>query len=780
MDSLLHSKPLYKTLIQPLTTAFLVVCCSMISLGQSIEWETDIEKASKAALDTKRLVWLHFEADWCVPCQRLDTFVFSSTGVIRAVDQNVVAVKIDVDQADQLVKKMGVHRVPHDIVMTPAGRVIMSRPSPKSTSGYRKFFSDLDRPLQQLNSGDRDAINFGIDQIQRIARGTAALKSESPAKGFAAEAPEHKMAAQTVEGQRLARGFESAKRAAEFRSKQATDMKQKAELFIASEERKNETPRFAENPFFPHRKDTPPKAFKKPLMLKRDIDSATKNTQSFQSLDGKSSVRTLADKRSSLKSNLFFGDAAKKRVVTNSGVEADDQQFLPPPPPNFNKTVSASVKPAKPELNANAFGGPETLSIPQDGRGLSLGNQSASVASKTRLPSAGVESAATNVNSIEKAGGKFSVELEDNSFDGRMFSLSDRPASNEETESTPAPAFIPSNANASKPAQIPAKPTALTFGQLNEQAAQTTTSPTTFQTPKVVHGFVTPNFTPKQTQPSQKTKDVAIEGQLVAKSKSATKSFAKANAKPEPRSKPELNSHFEKTIEGTITRPQYAIRPSPKSTNGWPQKQTPEPTVKPTKEKFSSSPQFSRALQILSEDDRMKNELEVARSMAENIAAPRHQAKVVLPQAKEQVHDSAESKIERGIDRAADFALKGKCPVTLMTESRWVDGQPDVGCVHRNRVYLFASVKHREVFQKNPDEFSPLLAGYDPVTYERTKKLVDGDEKHGVFMGKSPNMRVVLFENAENREIFQTTPGRFINLIRQAMTDTAPKATKLR
>ena len=126
------------------------------------------------------------------------------------------------------------------------------------------------------------------------------------------------------------------------------------------------------------------------------------------------------------------------------------------------------------------------------------------------------------------------------------------------------------------------------------------------------------------------------------------------------------------------------------------------------------------------------------------------------------------------------YALKGKCPVTLLAQGQWVDGKKEIGCVHRDRVYLFASAENREAFLANPDQLSPLLAGFDPVLFEETGKLVEGEEQFGTFMGDAPNQRIVLFKTADTRGRFQKEPMKYINSVRSAMAKKAKKDTKLR
>ena len=72
------------------------------------------------------------------------------------------------------------------------------------------------------------------------------------------------------------------------------------------------------------------------------------------------------------------------------------------------------------------------------------------------------------------------------------------------------------------------------------------------------------------------------------------------------------------------------------------------------------------------------------------------------------------------------------------------------------------------------------MAGFDPVIYEETGKLVEGEERFGIFMGDAPNQRIVLFKTADTRDRFQKEPVKYINVVRSAMAEKAKKNTKLR
>lgn len=116
------------------------------------------------------------------------------------------------------------------------------------------------------------------------------------------------------------------------------------------------------------------------------------------------------------------------------------------------------------------------------------------------------------------------------------------------------------------------------------------------------------------------------------------------------------------------------------------------------------------------------------------------------------------------------IGLEGYCGVTLMEDQRWEKGSEQFGCIHRGKLYLFASQAHLERFQMTPDMFSPLLGGADPVVYHTTGELVDGSRSLGVFYGgeNEPSV-IVLLSSEESRKKFEEDPVPYVQTVRQAM-----------
>ncbi len=128
--------------------------------------------------------------------------------------------------------------------------------------------------------------------------------------------------------------------------------------------------------------------------------------------------------------------------------------------------------------------------------------------------------------------------------------------------------------------------------------------------------------------------------------------------------------------------------------------------------------------------------------------------------------------------RPAKPAMNGFCPVTLMVEADWQKGDKQWGCYHRGKLFLFASQAKRDRFMKTPDEFCPLLAGFDPVEYERTGKLVDGGVKTGVVIEAHGKRQMILFSSEDAKLAFKKEPSRYLDFVKKMNERTARNPSK--
>jgi protein disulfide-isomerase len=109
------------------------------------------------------------------------------------------------------------------------------------------------------------------------------------------------------------------------------------------------------------------------------------------------------------------------------------------------------------------------------------------------------------------------------------------------------------------------------------------------------------------------------------------------------------------------------------------------------------------------------------------------------------------------------LALDGHCPVHLVNTTKWVRGDVRWGAIHRGRTYLFTTQQCQQAFLANPDFYSPVLSGNDPVAAVDDGRLVPGQREYGVTFIK-PEIcegQIYLFSSEATRAIFEQNPDRY-------------------
>lgn len=86
-------------------------------------WQDSYEQARDMAEQQQVPLLLHFHASYCGPCRTMDRTVFSAPGVQRALQDGLVAVKVDTAQRDDLKERYGANTIPRDVVVYPDGSV---------------------------------------------------------------------------------------------------------------------------------------------------------------------------------------------------------------------------------------------------------------------------------------------------------------------------------------------------------------------------------------------------------------------------------------------------------------------------------------------------------------------------------------------------------------------------------------------------------------------------------------------------------------------------------
>ena len=102
----------------------------------SVPWLSDVRQAQQIAHEKQQLILLHFYADWCGPCKRLERDVYPRADIATAISNNYIPVKIDVQRAPELARHYGVQSFPTDIFLEPSGRMVHRMTTPADPGEY--------------------------------------------------------------------------------------------------------------------------------------------------------------------------------------------------------------------------------------------------------------------------------------------------------------------------------------------------------------------------------------------------------------------------------------------------------------------------------------------------------------------------------------------------------------------------------------------------------------------------------------------------------------------
>ena len=110
--------PALTRLVPAVSLACILLSCAPVQAQQTIQWHTNMVQAQRLAKEQNKLILVHFTAPWSRSCRNLANFVHSESRVRSAFRDNIIAVKIDVDQHPELVEHYEVPSVPFEIIST--------------------------------------------------------------------------------------------------------------------------------------------------------------------------------------------------------------------------------------------------------------------------------------------------------------------------------------------------------------------------------------------------------------------------------------------------------------------------------------------------------------------------------------------------------------------------------------------------------------------------------------------------------------------------------------
>ncbi|MFK7820315.1 MAG: YHS domain-containing protein [Planctomycetaceae bacterium] len=85
-------------------------------------FQSNFEAAEAQAKATNKPLLVHFYANYCPPCRRMEAEVFSNRDFGRKLSGMVVAVKVNTELRPDLAQRFQVERIPHDRLLSPTGK----------------------------------------------------------------------------------------------------------------------------------------------------------------------------------------------------------------------------------------------------------------------------------------------------------------------------------------------------------------------------------------------------------------------------------------------------------------------------------------------------------------------------------------------------------------------------------------------------------------------------------------------------------------------------------
>lgn len=171
---------------------FAILLATRIAPAQAQEiwrWAKNLDEARTLAAETNRLVLVHFGANNCMPCQRLEKEVFAQPGFGETLVNDFVGVKVNAELYPATARLFRVESWPTDVIITPDGEVLARISSPRNHAGYTgamaQIAADHHRPTVSSAPYQRPVVSYGA-----VRSSAPAVQVTPPAPPASPPAPE--------------------------------------------------------------------------------------------------------------------------------------------------------------------------------------------------------------------------------------------------------------------------------------------------------------------------------------------------------------------------------------------------------------------------------------------------------------------------------------------------------------------------------------------------------------------------------------------------------------
>ncbi len=128
---------------------------TVVGAEPSPVWRSDFKAALLEAEQRRLPLLVHFYADWCMPCQRMERDVFTAPKVKEFLGTHFVAVKLNSDHHQDIVRRYGVETLPSDLVIDSlTGKVLVLHSDFLDTTRYLSLATQAEARFIQVHAAD--------------------------------------------------------------------------------------------------------------------------------------------------------------------------------------------------------------------------------------------------------------------------------------------------------------------------------------------------------------------------------------------------------------------------------------------------------------------------------------------------------------------------------------------------------------------------------------------------------------------------------------------------
>ncbi len=97
------------------------------------------------------------------------------------------------------------------------------------------------------------------------------------------------------------------------------------------------------------------------------------------------------------------------------------------------------------------------------------------------------------------------------------------------------------------------------------------------------------------------------------------------------------------------------------------------------------------------------------------------------------------------------LAVEGYSLVDLINAEKWVPGKAEFAVVYQGRTYYCASSEQKDAFMADPEKYTPVCRGFDPMLKLQQGREVDGKADYCIVYGK----KLYIFSSADTMKQFR-------------------------